>query len=86
MDKEARAYQSLIKGIQQFVRDTVDKYSDKTYTGLITAYDSDEDEYTVNLNGVEYEHVSTIGGSCNIYETVHVLVPQGNFSNMFILK
>jgi transcriptional regulator with XRE-family HTH domain len=45
-----------------------------------------EDEYTVEINGVEYSHVSTTGGRCNIYETVHVLVPQGNFSNMFILK
>ena len=48
--------------------------------------DSVEDEYTVEINGVEYSHVSTTGGSCNIYETVHVLVPQGNFTNMFIIK
>jgi hypothetical protein len=86
MDKQNRAYTALLRGIQQFVRDTVDKYSDKTYTGLIKAYDSVEDEYTVEINGVEYSHVSTTGGRCNIYETVHVLVPQGNFSNMFILK
>lgn len=86
MDKQNRAYTALLRGIQQFVRDTVDKYSDKTYTGLIRAYDSVEDEYTVEINGVEYSHVSTTGGRCNIYETVHVLVPQGNFSNMFILK
>lgn len=86
MDTAERAYKNLLKGIQQYVRDTVGKYSDRTFVGRILDYDSDEDEYTVELNGVEYAHVSTIGGNCSINETVHILIPQGNYSNMIILK
>lgn len=86
MDKQKRAYQSLIKGITQYIRDTVGKYSDKTYVGIVKDYDEVEDEYTVELNGVEYPHVSTIGGSCYINQTVYILIPQGNYSNMVILR
>lgn len=86
MDKQKRAYQSLIKGITQYIRDTVDKYSDKTYIGIVKEYDEVEDEYTVELNGVLYPHVSTIGGSCYINQTVYILIPQGNYSNMVILR
>lgn len=86
MDKQLQAYKSLLRGIQQYIKDTVGRYADRTYVGVIKAYDSTENEYTVELNGIEYSHVATIGGSCNINETVHILVPQGNFSNMFILK
>ena len=86
MDKQERAYKNLLRGIQQFVKEAVNKYADKTYVGLVKAYDSIDDEYTVELNGIEYSHVSTIGGSCSINETVHILIPQGNFTNMVIMK
>ena len=73
-----------MQGIQNYVKDVINKYCDKTYTGLITAIT--DDGYTVSINGIEYPNVDTIGGTCTINETVHVLVPQGSFSNMFIIK
>lgn len=84
MNEQQKAYQKLIQGVQNYVKDMVDKYSDKTYTGIIKAINTDG--YTVMINGVQYPNIDTIGGSCTLNETVKVLVPQGNFSNMFILK
>lgn len=84
MDEEQKAYQKLMQGIQNYVKDMVYKYSDKTYTGIIKSVD--DDGYTVSINGIEYPNITTIGGTCAIQETVRVLVPQGRFSNMFILK
>ena len=73
-----------MQGIQNYVKDVINKYCDKTYTGLITAIT--DDGYTVSINGIEYPNVDTIGGTCTLNETVRVLVPQGSFSNMFIIK
>lgn len=86
MDAVKEAYNTLIKGIQNYVDLAITKGTDKTYSAIIQAVDSTENEYTVLLNNVSYSGVSTIGGTCEVNEVVHVLVPQGNFSNMFILK
>ena len=86
MDEQKRAYQALLRGFKQYKRDTVDRFTDKTYIGIVRGFDPIEEEYTVELNGVLYPHVSTIGGNCYINETVHILIPQGNFTNMIIMK
>lgn len=84
MNFERKAYNTLLQGIQNYVKDLVNKNCDKTYTGIVTQIT--EDGYTVLVNGVSYPNLDTIGGTCGINETVKVLVPQGNFNNMFILK
>ena len=45
-----------------------------------------EDLYTIELNGVEYSGIDTIGGTCIVNEIVRVMIPQGQYNNMFILK
>lgn len=87
MDNQKKAYENLLKGIQNYVKDVINKYTDRTYTGLIVGVSNSSDNtYIVNINGVQYTNVPTIGGTCTTNATVRVLVPQGNFSNMFILK
>ena len=86
MDDSRRAYDKLIKGIQDFVMNVVSKSADKTYIGIIKNVNSDG-TYKVSLNRVEYDNVPTaIGNPCHVNETVYVTIPQGNVSNIFILK
>ena len=41
---------------------------------------------TIELNGVKYNGITTIGGTCSLNEMVRVMIPQGQYNNMFILK
>lgn len=86
MDNNKKAYEALIKGIQNYIKETIDKYADKTYTVVVTGTNGYDSTYNINLNGVIYTNVPTIGGICNINETVRLLIPQGNYSKMVILK
>lgn len=85
MTQEENAYNQLLEGIKNYVDKCIaDCGKDITFNALvIQAQDGD---YKILLNGVEYNHVKTIGGECNINDCVYVLVPQGNYSNMVILK
>ena len=86
MDDSKTAYRKLIKGIEDFVRLIVDKSAHKTYTAIIKNVNSDG-TYNISLNGVKYYNVPTcMGGTCRVNETVRVTVPQGNISNIFILR
>ena len=82
---EKNAYQQLLEGIQYYVDKVVSDNQEKTFTARIVSAEEDG-TYTINLNGVKYSNISTIGGSCSVNETVRVLVPQGQYNNMFILK
>ena len=86
MDNTKNAYNKLMKGIEDFVRLTVGKTADKTYTAIIKKINTDG-TYDIMLNGVTYVNVPTcIGNPCSVNETVRVTVPQGNINNMFIIK
>ncbi|MBQ0112206.1 MAG: hypothetical protein KBT03_03660 [Bacteroidales bacterium] len=85
MDKNEIAYQQLLQGIQEYTQECLDNGGyDKTYTAIIKSVTTQG--YTILLNGQTYENIKTIGGTCVVNETVKVIVPQNNFSNMFILK
>lgn len=85
MNKNEIAYQQLIKGIQNYIEERLNNIGyDKTYTAIVKGVGIFG--YQVLLNGQLYNNVNTIGGTCTINETVKVVVPQNNLSNMFILK
>ena len=83
-DKDKIAYEQLLQGIKSYVDKCLAENKEITTTAKII--EIDEDEYTIELNGVQYSGVSTIGGTCTINEMVKVMIPQGQYNNMFILK
>ena len=86
MNKNDIAVNALIKGIISYVQKIIDDAPmDKTFTAIIKKVNSDN-TYTISLNGVEYKNIPTIGATCSLNETVRVLVPQNNYSNIVILK
>lgn len=86
MDKNANAVEQLKTGIKNYIDKKADEIPcDKTFTALVTKVSSNG-FYSVSLNGVEYNNIRTIGGTCKVNESVKVLVPQNNYNNMFILK
>ena len=87
MDKAQKAYDELKKGIQNYIKISLDNVPmDKTFTALIKSYGEEEGTYNIILNNTEYKNVPSLGGTCVINETVRVMIPQNNYTNMFILK
>ena len=87
MDKAQKAYDELKKGIQNYIKISLDNVPmDKTFTALIKSYGEEEGTYNIILNNTEYKNVPSLGGTCIINETVRVMIPQNNYTNMFILK
>ena len=83
-NKDKIAYEQLLQGIKSYVDKCLAENKEITTTAKII--EIDEDEYTIELNGVQYSGVSTIGGTCSLNEMVKVMIPQGQYNNMFILK
>ena len=83
-DKDKIAYEQLLRGIQSYVDKCLAENKEITTTAKVV--EIDEDEYTIELNGVKYSGIDTIGGTCTINEMVKVMIPQGQYNNMFILK
>ena len=73
----------LEKGILKYVDSSIENapYT-QIYTGLIKA--SGVDGYTIDLNGVEYTNVPS-EGSFSTNDTIKVVIPNNQPSNMFIL-
>lgn len=85
-EREKNAYDQLLQGVQSFVKKCVNESNrDITTTARITSVQSDG-SYNIDLNGVEYKNIDTIGGECTLNEMVRVVIPQGQYNNMFILK
>lgn len=58
---------------------------DRTYTAKVSGGNL-QGGYDVSFNGVTYTGIKTLGGSCVANEIVKLIVPQNNYSQMFILK
>lgn len=85
-EREKNAYDQLLQGVQSFVKKCVNESNrDITTTARIVSIQSDG-SYNIDLNGVEYKNIDTIGGECTLNEMVRVIIPQGQYNNMFILK
>lgn len=75
----------LKESVMLYIDEKLDKAPfDKTDTAIITG--TSEFGYTLIFKGKEYRDIKTIGGSCQANETVNIMIPQNNMSNMFILK
>ena len=86
MEKDKIAYEQLLQGIQSYVNKCLGESNrDITTTGKIVEVVEDGG-YTVEINGVQYSDIDTIGGECALNEMVRVAIPQGQYNNMFILK
>ena len=86
MEKDKIAYEQLLQGIQSYVNKCLGESNrDITTTGKIVEVVEDGG-YTVEINGVQYPDIYTIGGKCALNEMVKVVIPQGQYNNMFILK
>ena len=86
MEKDKIAYEQLLQGIQSYVNKCLGESNrDITTTGKIVEVVEDGG-YTVEINGVQYSDIYTIGGKCTLNEMVKVVIPQGQYNNMFILK
>ena len=86
MEKDKIAYEQLLQGIQSYVNKCLGESNrDITTTGKIVEVVEDGG-YTVEINGVQYSDIYTIGGKCTLNEMVRVVIPQGQYNNMFILK
>ena len=83
-DKDKIAYEQLLRGIQSYVDKCLAENKEITTTAKVV--EIDEDEYTIELNGIKYNGITTIGGTCSLNEMVRVMIPQGQYNNMFILK
>ena len=85
-EREKNAYDQLLQGVQSFVKKCVNESNrDITTTARIVSIQSDG-SYNIDLNCVEYKNIDTIGGECTLNEMVRVVIPQGQYNNMFILK
>ena len=85
-EREKNAYDQLLQGVQSFVKKCVNESNrDITTTARIVSIQSDG-SYNIDLNGVEYKNIDTIGGEWTLNEMVRVVIPQGQYNNMFILK
>ena len=86
MEKDKIAYEQLLQGVQSYVNKCLEESNrDITTTGKIVEVVEDGG-YTVEINGVQYSDIDTIGGECALNEMVRVVIPQGQYNNMFILK
>ena len=73
----------LEKGIIRYVDSSIENAPNThVYTGLIKS--SSVDGYTIDLNGVEYTNVPS-KGTFSVNDTVRVVIPDNQYSNMFIL-
>lgn len=76
---------NLIEGITFYIAEKIKTAPyDKTDTAIIKG--TSDFGYIIEYNHKQYSDVKTIGGSCNLNETVRIMIPQNNMSNVFILK
>ena len=82
---ERNAYQQLLEGITFYIDKVVSDNKEKTMTARVISIQKDG-SYTIDLEGKQYSNIGTIGGVCTVNEMVKVMIPQGQYNNMFILK
>lgn len=84
-DSNIEAINALLKGIDIVVSSKVDNNSTLILTGTILEADRGENTYTVSINGNSYKDIPTLTDILDIGLTVKVIVPQGQYNQMFIL-
>ena len=75
---------AIYNGIQYAIEQGIKEASyDRTFIGLITDVDLETNTYTIIINGHEYSGIMSMIRA-NISDTVVVMCPQNQFSQMFI--
>lgn len=74
----------LLEAMQIIAQNEVLKKSSQIYFGLIKSYNGTN--ATVVINGVTYNNFNVIGSGVVVGKIYPVFIPQGNFSNGFILQ
>jgi hypothetical protein len=86
MDKNEKALQELMQGIAYYIKQTIE-HSNITAieTGLIVSTGTDEG-YKVKLNNLTYDNIKALNGAIfGVNDTIKVVIPNGNYNDMFIL-
>ena len=79
-DGMSAIYKGIDYAIQQGIKEAP---YDRTFIGLVTDTDLETNTYTIIIDGHEYNNImSTMRADVN--DTVIVMCPQGQFSQMFI--
>lgn len=84
-DKNTEAMKALLKGVETLIDSKLDNNITLILTGVVLSADRGEDTYTIAINGNEYKDVPTISDGIEMGQTVKVIVPQGQYNQMFIL-
>lgn len=84
-DSNIEAIQSLLKGTDILIKERLDSSATLILTGVVTNVDRGENTYTVSINENSYEDIPSIADIPTIGLTVKVVVPQGQYGQMFIL-
>lgn len=83
-DKNIEAINVLIKGIDTLIENKMSGVT-QILTGVITNVNVSEGLYSVVINGNTYTEVSSITDTLSVGVTVKVVIPQGQYNQMFIL-
>lgn len=75
---------AIYKGIQYAIQQGIKEAPyDRTFIGLVTDTDLETNTYTVLIDGHEYNNIISMIRA-NINDTVIIMCPQNQFSQMFI--
>ena len=85
MDKIENAVNELKKGIIGYVKNMIDNAGyDKTVVGIVKSVNNSK--CTVVINQIEYTNIPKLEyATVTVNDVVKVVIPQNNYSNMFIL-
>lgn len=86
MDKNEKALQELMQGIAYYIKQTIAHSSITSIeTGLIVSTGTEEG-YKIKLNNLAYDNIKALNGAIfGVNDTVKVVIPNGNYNEMFIL-
>lgn len=73
----------LLDAMQIIARQEVADNASQIYFGLVKAYGNNK--ATVVINGVTYPNFTVFGSNLTVNKIYPVFIPQGNWSNGFIL-
>lgn len=85
MGDNKQAIDAILNGVDYLLETKLANASfDRVYTGIIKRVNSDN-TYVVTISGNNYDNVPTIVDGIGINNTVKVMFPQNQASQMFIL-
>lgn len=85
MASNQQAMESILNGVNYLIDNAINiAPNDKTYVGIINSVNLDG-TYNVAINGYVYTNIPSLFTGFNQYDTVKILSPQNQMSQMFIL-